>query len=338
MKIALGFALIASAMVWIVGADVFGDRKSEIRTLKTAGVSVITNKPSFVNDLDAIATLPLWTVDFQYFNTLPLPDFRIPNTVSINDNSAPMPVARFSIKEAIQTGMGSLGTGNFNKIVAQVPGPEIVASLEIDNSATPTGKIEITMNGPMIGWGAQFKGIQERLKFTLSYAGSPFSADFPYTYDPAVNGANSFIGFVSNTFPITKITIEVDTATVVTNFLMDDVVGAKQDAPSSTPSRSPSRKPSANPSRTPSAKPSRKPSAKPSATPSRKPSAKPSRKPSAKPSRKPSAKPSVSRKPSAKPSARPSKMPTAPDDCPLANIPIIGIVFWLICRIFDLFG
>jgi hypothetical protein len=127
-----------------------------------------------------------------------------------------------------------------------------------------------------------------------------------------------FPGFVSTTYPITQITIEVETALVITNFLMGDVVGANQDAPSSKPSRSPSRKPSA--------------------TPSRKPSAKPSRKPSAKPSRKPSAKPSVSRKPSAKPSARPSKMPTAPDDCPLSKIPIIGIVFWLICRIFDLFG
>jgi hypothetical protein len=118
-----------------------------------------------------------------------------------------------------------------------------------------------------------------------------------------------FPGFVSTTFPITKITIEVDSATVVTNFLMDDVVGANQDAPSSTPSRSPSRKPSA----------------------------KPSRKPSAKPSRKPSAKPSVSRKPSAKPSARPSMMPTARDKCPLSKIPIVGIIFWIICKIFGVF-
>jgi hypothetical protein len=229
MKIALGFAFIASAMVWIVGADVFGDRKSgtytlktsghrvtvccgdvlaqpyesfslwssEIRTLKTVGVTAYTSKALFETDLGNIATLPLWRVDFQYFNALPLPNFRIASpSFLIKDNST-MPLDRFSIKEAIKTaGIGSLGTGNLNKLVAQVPGPQIVASLEIDNFAvlSPTGKIDITMSSPMIGWGAQFKGIQETIRFTLTYGGLPISPDFAYTVDPNDNGVDPFIG------------------------------------------------------------------------------------------------------------------------------------------------
>lgn len=45
----------------------------------------------------------------------------------------------------------------------------------------------------------------------------------------------------------------------------------------------------------------------------------------------PSSRPSV--RPSPRPSSKPAAMPTR-DECPLKNIPILGIFFWLICQIF----